>query len=100
MDITDPTEAMLQVYRAEGQDLQLKRNIKNYFVYGGKPSNNQVKKDQSCDQQKKAGKDYPKAPGLPGPGQEKLIRYPVFSYPLLSGLTGHNYLHINTDGSG
>ena len=33
-------------------------------------------------------------------GQEKLIRYPVFSHPLLSGLTGHNYPHINTDGSG
>ena len=53
VDITDPTEARLQVYRAEGQDLQLKRNIKNYFVYGEKPSNNQVKKDQSCNQQKK-----------------------------------------------
>ena len=58
------------------------------------------KKTSHAINKKKAGKDYPKAPGLPGPGQEKLIRYPVFSYPLLSGLTGHNYLHINTDGRG
>ena len=49
VDIMDPTDAMLQVYKAEGQDLQLKRNIKNYFVYGEKPSYNQVKKDQSCN---------------------------------------------------
>ena len=38
-----------QVYKAEGQDLQLKRNTKNYFVYGEKSSYNQVKKDQSCN---------------------------------------------------
>lgn len=45
----DPTDAILQVYKAEGQDLQLKRNTKNYFVYGEKSSYNQVKKDQSCN---------------------------------------------------
>ena len=49
VDIMDPTDAILQVYKAEGQDLQLKRNTKNYFVYGEKSSYNQVKKDQSCN---------------------------------------------------